>query len=179
MNSWPPRNRVLTTDDLCPSNLQFWKYWLEIKREFPGVQVIVFVIANYRFQEDVSKSQEFRDWFERNRDWISIGIHGYDHCLPQEGWREDQEIWIARALDILWPFLPSRYLYRPPGFRFLPKTEKILRELGFAGIAHQNRIKYFDGHFEIPFNTHCCDQFCRPITQWRKWIRHEDLHSHS
>ena len=169
MSFCPPVNKVLTTDDLCLSNLKYWKYWLEIKKEYPDVKVIVFVVANYRHKEDVSKSQKFKDWFETNKSWVSIGVHGYDHLLPQEGWREDQEVWIQNALEILRPFLPKQFLYRPPGFRFLPKTELILKKLGFTGIAHQNQIKYFDGHFEIPFNTHCCDKFFRPVVQWRNW----------
>jgi len=169
MMQWPLTNKVLTTDDVCLSNLKFWKYWLEIKEQYPNIKVIAFVIANYRYEENVSQNQEFRDWFEANKSWVTVGVHGYDHLLPQEGWREDQIVWIQKALEILRSFLPERFLYRPPGFRFLPETEQILKKLGFAGIAHQTRIKWFDGHFEIPFNSHCCSGYHNPVTQWRAW----------
>lgn len=171
MNSWPLASRVLTTDDVCPSNLKYWKYWLEIRRAHPDIKVVAFVIANYRGEEDVSKSQEFKDWFEANKDWVTIGVHGYDHGEPPEGFRGKlhQRVSIELALAILKPYLPEKFLYRPPGFRTMPWTEPILRELGFAGIAHQTRIKWFDGRFEIPYNTHCCDRYTNPVTQWRKW----------
>jgi len=162
-------NSVITTDDVCPSNLRYWEHWLDIKSAYPDIKVTAFVIANHRFVEHVSRSTLFTDWYEENKDWVTVGVHGYDHMLPQEGWREDQEAWIEAALNILNPFLPDRYLYRPPGFRFLAKTESILRRFGFAGIAHQEVIKYFDGGFEVPYNTHCCDRYERPVTEWRSW----------
>lgn len=165
----PWQNKVLTTDDVCLSNLKYWKYWLEVKKQYPDTELLAFVIANNKFEEDVSKSREFKDWCVANRDWVTIGVHGYDHVLLQEGFREDQEIYITKALDILRPFLPENYLYRPPGFRFMSKTEGILKRLGFAGIAHQMRIKHFDGHFEVPFNTHCCGRYLNPVTLWREW----------
>jgi hypothetical protein len=56
---------------------------------------------------------------------------------------------------ILKPFLPEKFLYRAPGFRVLNKTEGVLKELGFSGIAHQDFIKYFDGKNLPVFNTHC------------------------
>lgn len=166
----PWQNKVLTTDDVCMSNIiRYWKYWFEIKEQYPDTKLLAFVIANNQGEEDISKSLEFRSWYIANKDWVTIGVHGYDHMMPQEGFREDQEVYIAKALDTLRTFLPENYLYRPPGFRFMAKTEGILKRLGFAGIAHQTRIKWFDGHFEVPFNTHCRDQYLNPVTQWRNW----------
>jgi len=166
----PWQDKVLTIDDVCPSNLKYWNHLLEIKKEYPDTKVTAFVIANYRNEEDVSQSQEFWKWFEMNRSWVTIGVHGYDHLEPQEGWRDDQEIWIRKALTILRPFLPPNFLYRPPGFRTLAKTEGILGGLGFAGIAYQTRIKWFDGRFEIPFNSHCLNKYFNPVTLWKNWI---------
>jgi predicted deacetylase len=169
MRPWPPINKVLTTDDVCLSNLKFWKYWLEVKEHYPDIKVIAFVIANYKHEENVYQSQEFREWFDANKSWVTVGVHGYDHELPQEGFRDDQKAYIAKALDLLRPFLPEQFLYRPPGFRFMAKTEGILKQLGFAGIAHRDRIKYFDKRYELPYNTHCCDSYMNPVTQWRNW----------
>jgi predicted deacetylase len=165
----PWLNKVLTTDDVCPSNLKYWNYWLEIKEQYSDIKLLAFVIANNQCEEDISKSLEFRSWYMANKDWVTIGVHGYDHMMPQEGFREDQEVYITKALDILHPLLPGNYIYRPPGFRFMAKTEGILKRLGFAGVAHQTRIKWFDGHFETPYNTHCCNQYVNPITQWGAW----------
>lgn len=148
---------IITTDDLCLSNLGNFRYFDKIKKKKPYLKVIAFTIANYMNKEDLSKSSEFKAWYEEHKEWVEVGVHGYDHCQDklQEGWREDQEYYIRKSLDILRPFLPEKYLYRAPGFRVLNKTETILKELGFTGIAHQEFIKYFSGEKHAVFNTHC------------------------
>ena len=156
---------IYSTDDLSIENLKYFKYWDLVKQKKPDLKVIAFTVAKGL------PSQEFDDWYEEHKSWVGIGIHCYDHEKPQEGWREDQREYIERARDILKPYLPAKYLYRPPGFRFLPKTEKILKELGFAGIAHQGFIKYFESGEKLPvFNTHCTEEhFANPIGQiWQK-----------
>lgn len=161
-------NRIFTTDDLCPSNLKYFEYWDRVKQKYPQLKLIAFTIARKgdREEEDVSKNEEFKKWYEAHKDWVEIGVHGYDHLRPQEGWRQDQEEYIKKALDIIRPYLPTRFLYRAPGFRTLPKTEGILKKLGFAGIAHQEFIKYFDGEVAGNLlNTHCTNEFANPITE--------------
>ena len=161
---------IYTTDDVCPSNLVYFKFWDKVKESNPNLKVIAFTIANNQEKEDVSRSDEFKAWFDERKSWVEIGVHGYDHTFPPEGERENQEELIRKSVEILKPFLPENYLYRPPGFQLTCKTEPICRKLGFAGIAHQTRIKYFDGHFETDLiNTHCCDKWNNPITKvWRK-----------
>ena len=150
---------VYSTDDLSIENLEHFKYWDLVKEKYPQLKVIAFTIA------EGILTKEFEEWFEQHKDWVEIGVHCYNHEKLQEGWREDQEVWIEKARDMLKPFLPKRYLYRPPGFRFLPKTEKILKKLGFSGIAHQPFIKYFDTKEKFSvLNTHCTyDKFLNPI----------------
>ncbi|MEX0595561.1 MAG: hypothetical protein WD512_03595, partial [Candidatus Paceibacterota bacterium] len=93
-----------------------------------------------------------------------IGVHGYDHLLPQECFRDEQADLIKASLEILKEFLPSNPLYRPPGFKYLNWTERVLKDLGFAGIAHQNLVKYFNGNRQNIFNTHCTEKdFEMPI----------------
>ena len=163
MNFWG--HKVVTTDDVCPSNLRFWKCWNELKKKFPSLKVVAFVIANYQNREPVSENKDFLNWFEETKDWVEIGVHGWDHMYPPECERKDQDILIKNALDELKPFLPKRFLYRPPGFQVTNQTEVIVKKLGFAGIAHQDRIKFFDGSFKEPFNSHCCDKYFNPVTK--------------
>lgn len=167
-------NRIFTTDDLSISNLKFFEYFDRVHAKYPEFKLIAFTVARMddKDEEDISKSREFKEWFEAHP-WVEIGVHGYDHIRPQEGWREDQEEYIKKALDILRSYLPKRFLYRAPGFRTLPKTEGILKKLGFAGIAHRNFIKYFDtGEIVQPLlNTHCGPNFENPIVEiWNNII---------
>lgn len=160
------QEKVLTTDDVCPSSLKYWKYWNKVKEKYPKLRIIAFVIANYQNKENVAKNEEFRKWFEKTKDWVEIGVHGWDHLSPPECERDDQQELILKALKMLHPFLPKKFLYRPPGFQTSIGTEAILKNLGFEGIAHQRRIKYFDGTYAIPFNSHLSeDKYHNPIGQ--------------
>ena len=163
---------IFLIDDICPSNLKHWKYMEELHKKYPNNEVVAFVIANNKNNELITESTLFESWWEKTRNWVEIGVHSYDHLKPQEGWREDQEKYMKISLDILESYLPKRFLYRAPGFRTLAKTEGILKKLGFAGIAHQTRIKYFDtGEIkENIFNLHCSndESLVNPITLWKK-----------
>jgi len=160
---------IFSTDDLSTENLEHFKYWDYVKKEIPNFKLIAFVIAE-------GLDERFDNWYMEHKDWVEIGVHCYNHDRLQEGWREDQEYWIEKARDVLLPYLPKNYLYRPPGFRVLSKTEGILKKLGFAGIAHQEFIKYFDTGETIPvFNTHCSlDKHLNPIGEkWKTIIKNQ------
>lgn len=165
----------ITTDDLCPENLKFFKHWEAIKIVNPGLKLIAFVIANFKGEQDVSKSEEFKRWFSENKDWVEVGVHGYDHEAPPEWDRDDAAELVRKSLEIMRPFLPEQYLYRPPGFQRTVELEPTLRKLGFAGVAYQKRFRYFmpDNKVRIVegvLNSHCCDRYENPITRWREWF---------
>ena len=163
-------NLIYTTDDLNNENLSNFKFFDLIKSAKPEFKVIAFTIA-----KDLDLKL-FEEWWEPRKGWVEIGVHCFSHNyegIRQECWRDDQAENIEKARNILKPFLLERPLYRPPGFRFLPATEKILKDLGFAGIAHEQFIKYFDtGEFYPVFNTHLTlTEFYNPIGQiWKNLI---------
>ena len=105
---------IFTTDDLCPSNLKYFKFWDKIRKANPELKLIAFTIANFKGKENVKDSKEFYEWWEIHKDWVEIGVHGYDHLFPPEGERANQEELMEKARDILLPFLPENHLYRPP-----------------------------------------------------------------
>jgi len=162
---------VFITDDVCPSNLGFFEYWHYVKYRHPDFKLLAFVVANYRGKENVAESEDFIDWYEETKDWVEIGVHGYDHLNPPEQERDDAEELVAKSVEILKPFLLSRFLYRPPGFQRTIHTEPMLKRLGFAGIAYQNRIRYFGrGIANNVFNTHCTGNHVDSITRWKEWF---------
>ncbi len=160
----------ITTDDLCLSNLKYFKYWDKVKEKYPELKLIAFTIANYQYKENLKWSREFKKWYEKHKDWVEIHPHGYDHTSPQEGFRDDQKKLIKKSLRILKKYLPEQVLYRPPGFKYLNWTEGAVRELGFAGIAYQDKIKYFNGKEYPVFNTHLTiKNFDKPIGRiWKQ-----------
>lgn len=161
---------ILTTDDLCPSNLKYFKYFDEIKKHNLNLRMIAFTIANFKNKENILESKEFNEWFGKHKDWVEIAIHGYNHLYPPETLSDDFEEQLTNALDILRPYLPIEYGYRPPGFQFSIRIEPLLKKLGFSYVAYRDNIKYFDDRLMmIPINTHCSDEYEQPITKvWRK-----------
>ena len=149
----------ITTDDLCLSNLKAFEYWDKVKIRYPRLHLLVFAIANYKGVEDIGKSAKFVDWFEAHKDWVTVGLHGYDHMHPPEQERDDAQNLGEKSIEILSPFLPERFLYRPPGFQRSVKTEPMLRRLGVTGIAYQTWVKWFDTESlqRIEFNSHCTE----------------------
>ncbi|MEK6882015.1 MAG: hypothetical protein AABY22_20520, partial [Nanoarchaeota archaeon] len=133
------------------------------------LKLIAFTIANYKEQEPINESQEFKDWFEKHKDWVEIGVHGYDHHpMEKPDWeRDNAEELTQKSFEMLKPFLPEKPLYRSPGFQILNRTAEFVRKLGFGGIAYQQRIRYFNDFtdtYKRVFNTHCTyDSSERPI----------------
>jgi hypothetical protein len=163
---------IFTTDDLCLENLEHFRHWDWIKSVYPDLKLLAFTIANKDGNQNVAESKEFRDWYEDHKDWVEIGVHGWDHGNPPEQERDDAEELVAKSLATLEPFLPEHPIYRPPGFQRTLKTEPMLKRLGFAGIAYQNKIRYFNGNILVGnvVNSHCCDKYVHPITKWREWL---------
>lgn len=135
---------IITVDDLCLSYLDNFKLFDEMKAKYPGLQIIAFTIGNFKNQEQLVDSDVFREWFDKRKNWVEIGVHSYDHLYPPDGDREDEEFWITKALESLRPFLPENYGYRSPGWQTTNKTEAILRKLGFSYIAYENKIKHLN-----------------------------------
>lgn len=162
---------IIITDDLCLHNLEYFKYWDIVKAKYSNLRLIAFTIANYKHMENLNSSTKFKNWYDERKDWVEIGVHGYDHNSPPEQERDNAEELVNMSIQILKPFLPERFLYRPPGFQRSVRTEPMLVRLGVAGIAYQTKIKYFEEKKIVRniFNTHCCDNFSNPITKWESF----------
>jgi GT2 family glycosyltransferase len=162
---------IVTTDDVCPCNLPYFEYWHYIKTICPELKLIAFVTANHKNEENIREDDEFQKWFEETRDWVQVGVHGYDHLNPPEQERDEAEDLVNKSLDLLRPYLPKSFLYRPPGFQRTIRTEPILEKLGFAGIAYERRIRFFGGQIiGGVLNSHCCGKFINPMTKWQEWL---------
>lgn len=166
----------ITTDDVYPETLKNFKYWEYVKEAKPDLKIIAFIVANYNNKQDISQSNEFKEWYEKNKDWVEIGVHGYDHQRLQEGWRpyEEQKECFKKAIETLRPYLKENFLVRFPGFRFFPFSENLVKELGAGGVAHQEFIKYFDtGQIFRPIlNTHLSDEGINQISKiWKNLVQ--------
>lgn len=132
---------MCTVDDLCLSYLDNFRYFDELKERSPSLKVTAFTIANYKNNEPLLGSVTFKDWFERHKNWVEIAVHSYDHDGIPDGDRDDEALWIKKALEGLRPFLPEQYGYRSPGWQTTNKTVGILKGLGFSYIAYEGRVK--------------------------------------
>lgn len=131
---------IITVDDFCLAHLNNFKYFDEIKKQKPNFKLIAFTISNFRNKEDLLNSNIFKTWFKIHKNWVEIAVHSYDHDTIPDGDREDEELWITKALNNLKPFLPEKYGYRSPGWQTTNKTVPILRKLNFNYIAYENKF---------------------------------------
>lgn len=130
---------IYTVDDLCLSYLPNFNILDNIKKHNPGFEIIAFTIADFNGNENLSKSREFREWYLERESWVEIAVHSFQHIIP-DGDQDDEEGQIRQALDILKPFLPKEYIYRPAGWQTTNQTVPILKKLGFTLIAYETRI---------------------------------------
>jgi len=132
-------------DSITPSCLEQWSVLEQMKQQNPQLKVNCFVIANKGFGENVAEDANFCKWFESNRDWIQLGVHGYDQSieLKSEVERDSWELkrCLTQSLRILSPFLPSKKGYRPPDFQSSIHLKRLLQELKFDFITHEGRIQ--------------------------------------
>jgi predicted deacetylase len=151
---------LVTTDDLCLSYLENFKYFDDLKKKYSDLKVVAFTIGNYKNKELLLESDIFKNWYQKHKDWVEIAVHSYDHDDLPDGDREDEEHWIKMALDSLKPFLPVRYGYRSPGWQTTNKTVPILKKLGFSYIAYECKIRDLKEEKIIEtqvINSHLCD----------------------
>lgn len=147
---------IYTTDDLCLEHLDNFVVFDALKILYPHFKLIAFTIGNWK-NEQLAVNAVFIEWYEKRKDWVEIAVHAYDHEMP-DGDREDERMWIEKALTSLRPFLSLKYGYRSPGWQTTNKTEGILKELGFSYIAYESKVKWFDGRIISPIiNSHLYD----------------------
>jgi len=165
---------LLMVDDVCEENIGNLKYLDEMHQAFPTMKAVLFTIAKHKNMRPITECKAFVEYFNKNRLWTLIGVHGYDHMAPPEQERDNAEELVKLSIKILKPYLHLGPIYRPPGFQTTIHTEKMLKKLGFGGIANQDNIKWLDGggYTEGFVNCHLTEnKFINPIGRWREWIR--------
>jgi peptidoglycan/xylan/chitin deacetylase (PgdA/CDA1 family) len=135
---------IITVDDLCLEYLDNFPLFDEMKVKYPDLKITAFAIGNFKNREPLEGDKIFEEWYRKRSHWVEIAVHSYDHLYPPDGDRDDEELWITKALHSLKVFLPQEYGYRSPGWQTTNKTEGILRKLGFSYIAYEDKIKYLN-----------------------------------
>ena len=128
-------------------------YKLEkLKEKLPNLKINCFVMG-----------KDAGDYLKK--DWIEVGVHGWEHSYPPECERDNQEEYIVKGLEILKKYLPKRFGFRAPGFQLIALSYPIIKKLGFHYIAHQNKIQSFNGIFNQGriINTHIYDNSLEKI----------------
>lgn len=161
----------ICTDDMCPKYIDMWKkYWDPLKDEFKHLHVCAFVIPKLDNLDkwDCSKSKEFKNWYESRKEWVSIALHGFAHIKKTmadiDGYQslEKQTKIYTEGAKILSDFMPERWGFKPPFYRYTEDTFKAVKAAGGEWMAVNmaiplmTRIYFGPGDFlAIPtFETH-------------------------
>jgi len=133
----------------------------QLKRKLPTAKVTCFTVPDWEMNGvGLSGNKEFKKWFEKNKDWVEIAIHGLTHHgtegnLPYEEQCEK----LKKALEIMEEFLPAIIGYKPPANDSNPDTIKAVFDSGYdylmVGSNMHPRGKFKDGavftsHIQVP-----------------------------
>ena len=143
---------IVTLDDLRPSCLDGFSFFLEIKKLRPDFKMTCFVTSKWKDkeEEDIIKSPRFQGFARKNRGWVEFALHGVNHGSPPE-FLED---FASQKLTIASSFLAFRSIglrpagLKPPGYQMDDNTAGAT--LGLNYIVSRNNIiflfKTFDSH---------------------------------
>jgi len=140
---------VVVTDDICPLNLEKWKYWERLKEKHSLLHVNVGIIPYWHGMEDqiISKNKRFKNWFLSNSDWITPILHGYRHdhpygrsCGEFEGTYQEQQNLLLKALEIYKEFKGDVWGFTPSFWRYNEHTMRVLREANCSYMISDGKI---------------------------------------
>ena len=132
---------VVTSDDLQPETIiLFEKYWKPLKEKHKNLQVTFFVAPyNQEFGQkennNIENSEDFKKWYNENKSWCQVEMHGMDHTKPPEFLRgeKEQEFILGQSKKILSNYIDENCLgFRSPFFRMNKNTIKCLISSGVS-----------------------------------------------
>ncbi|MDP2672021.1 MAG: hypothetical protein Q8O68_00740 [Candidatus Daviesbacteria bacterium] len=131
---------ICTSDDFQPATIPlFEKYWKPLKEKHPGL-IVTFYVSPYNQEfgqgeeNNVETSGLFKQWYEENKEWCMVELHGNTHTKPPENLRDKMEQ--IRVINegklVLKDYLDfSCKGYKAPFYRMDENTFDILRESDF------------------------------------------------
>jgi len=143
----------ITTDDLNPKFLDYWTTTFDVlKEEFPQLEVTAFTVPvwenNSKYK--LNDSRAWNDWYEAHKDWVHIAMHGYHHlrCTTKtkfEGYQsyEEQLELYGKSLDILKPYMPKYWGFKPPFYKWNSATLDALAKLNCTWAHLEAKIHWF------------------------------------
>jgi len=137
----------LTMDDIGMVSSKELSRIDKLKKRMPAMKITLFTVPFWNFIKPLNEDSEFCKWFEKNKEWVEIAIHGYTHTgeiynRPVECKRsyEEQKEMFSKSIQILKKFLPKKYGFKAPGNHYNEHTQKVLEDLKFSYFAVGNTI---------------------------------------
>ncbi len=137
-------NLVITIDDLRPSCIPLMQPLVNLHKNIPHLRLTCFVTP-YWFrlpEEDITKSNDFKQFVKDNKSWIEFGTHGLTHCNPPENLRpfETQKIIALKAKKMMEKAGLFTSIYKPPGYQFNHDTFSAILKSLFKSLVLKNTI---------------------------------------
>lgn len=109
--------RTFDLDDYCDEHENKIKHLDSMKKKYPNLKVTLYTIPN-RTSKRAMKLVE-------NRDWIELGVHGWDHRIDEESnWnRHDAERYLQIASG-----LGLKKIYKAPYWKLNEATIEVLKK---------------------------------------------------
>ena len=158
---------IITTDDLSPVNLEGqFEYWDRLKEDHPDLQLLAFTTANWNFFRKRERKanrtilrDDFIDFCNERKDWLTLAYHGFDHLVPMNSldWKGQMSV-LEEMLKIFNDFekkFKGKILnaYKPPFYKWNMNTLYACENLGIDYFFMQDGILTLKLFHFLPRNS--------------------------
>lgn len=138
---------MVSTHDLNPTSLMYFKYWDTLKDKHPKLQLSVAVVPIWHrnVRNDVKSSVQFQEWYNSRDDWVHIFQQGcYNEKVPEcLRFEKTQRKLIKRGFKKVHMYMPKDvYGFTAPFFRMNNHTIVVLKQLGYSYVVYHNQMLY-------------------------------------
>lgn len=115
----------------------------EIKKKFPELKLTCFTVPDWEMNGVGLKGNKlFKGWFNKNKDWVEIAIHGLNHREIEGNLPYDKQCQkLRKALEIMKEFLPSKIGYKAPANDTNKDTLRAVYDCGYDYLVIRGDIR--------------------------------------
>ena len=150
---------LVTTDDLNQEDWSLFKYFDEIKEEFPDFQLLAFFTPFWKFKQENFKidlnepekiiKPKFMKFLQDRKDWLSLGAHGLFHHIAEFSLDLKFQQVMFQVSKTIKEYLNSQGIKyqpacKPPFYKWNQLGFSLPKEFGFNQFYIQQGVFDFD-----------------------------------
>ena len=145
---------LLTTDDLCPCHMQFFKRYIDpIHKQYQNFKLLAFTTPDWKYttpkgeeetDNNILTNEKFMRFCTKRKDWLYLGMHGYNHTENFKGFKKDMQPMFDHARKCL-DFMADKgasvvNAFKPPFYHWDANAAECARQAGFRWFYITNGV---------------------------------------